>query len=81
MIIEIHFYSISKELAGASARRITVPTDSTLTNALDVLFGELPALAPIRESCLYAIGTSYAPLTAPLAEGDVISIIPPMQGG
>ena len=79
--INIHFYSISKELAGLATRPLVVPEGSRLEDALAVLFREVPALDPIRNSCLYAVGLSYAPLDQLLTEGDEISIIPPMQGG
>ncbi|MDP4198821.1 MAG: MoaD/ThiS family protein [Bacteroidota bacterium] len=81
MTIDVHFYSISRDIAGQPARQIAVPEGSTLADALDVLFREVPALADIRGACLYAVGTSYATMKRALAAGEVISIIPPMQGG
>ncbi len=79
--IDLHFYSISKDLAGQTTRSLAVPEHSRLEDVLDILFLEIPALASLRTSCLFAIGTSYASMDAPLSEGDVISMIPPMQGG
>lgn len=79
--IDIHFYSISKDLAGQSTRRLVMPEHSTLEDVLNILFLEVPSLVSVRKSCLFAIGTSYASMNALLSEGDVISIIPPMQGG
>jgi len=79
--IDIHFYSISKDLAGQATRQLVVPEHSTLEDALSILFRDVPPLASIRNSCLYAVGLSYAPKHALLADGDIISIIPPMQGG
>ena len=79
--IDIHFYSISKDLAAQTTRRLVVPEHSTLEDVLNILFLEVPSLASIRKSCLFAVGTSYAPMTISLSEGDQVSIIPPMQGG
>ncbi len=81
MTIEFHFYSISKSLAGQSTRQIVVPEGATVAQAVDRLVRATPALEAIRHSCLFAIGTDYARADAALAEGDVVSIIPPMQGG
>jgi molybdopterin converting factor small subunit len=79
--IDVHFYSISKDLAGQATRQLVVPERSTLAEVLAILFLEVPPLAPIRNSCLYAVGLSYAPMNTVLSEGNEISIIPPMQGG
>ena len=81
MLIRFHFYSISRELAGQSEMLMDLPNGSTLEAALDALSDRLEVLRSLRPSCLFAIGTSYAPMNARLSEGDVISIIPPMQGG
>ena len=81
MNIDVHFYSSAKDLAQSAARRLTLPERATLGEAIEMLFCEIPALRPLGPSCLYAIGTSYARMTADICDGDVVSIIPPVQGG
>ncbi len=91
MTIEVHFYSIAKERAGQATYALAIAEHPpscamTLGSVLDQLFCEVPALAPLREACLYAIGNAtrvpqYATMETPLTAGDIISIIPPMQGG
>ena len=81
MNVRFHFYSTSKEIAGVSELLLNVPDRSTLGEALETLFHRMAALRSLGSSCLFAIGTSYAPKDAKLIEGDEISIIPPMQGG
>ena len=85
--IDVHFYSIAKELAETAspsmraAKQLVIPERSTLEEALEILFREMPMLARIRSSCLYAVGTNYAPMNTVLSDGDQVSMIPPMQGG
>ncbi len=81
MTIRFHFYSICREIAGASEMPFDLPERATLGTALDLLFHQNAKLGAVSPSCLFAIGTSYAAKDAMLSEGDVISMIPPMQGG
>ncbi|HET6401131.1 MAG TPA: MoaD/ThiS family protein [Candidatus Kapabacteria bacterium] len=81
MLVRFHFYSISKELAGQCEVPLDVPSGSTLGAALDMLFDRMEPIRPLRSSSLFAIGTHYARMDALLSEGDIISMIPPTQGG
>ena len=81
MNLTIRFYSVSKDLAGRNETQISVPQSATLGSALELLFAEIPALRQLHPSSMYAIGVDYATLAVGLHEGDIISIIPPVQGG
>jgi molybdopterin converting factor small subunit len=81
MIVRFHFYSISKEIAGIREMPLDVSNRATLGDALDALYATMPDLRSLSASCLFAVGTNYAPKETILSEGDEISMIPPMQGG
>ena len=81
MNVTIRFYSISKDLAGASEMSLIVKPNALLADALELLYTEKPSLVPIRSSVLYAVGLQYATMDTRLAEGNTISLIPPVQGG
>lgn len=81
MNVTIRFFSVSKVIAGISEKSLTLPELSNLGNALEYLFTQLPALKKIHPSSMYAVGVDYAVGDTLLHEGDIISIIPPVQGG
>ena len=81
MNITIRFFSVSKVIAGVSERALIMQESSNLSNALEYIFAELPALKELHLSNMYAVGVDYAVGDTLLHEGDIISIIPPVQGG
>ena len=81
MNVTFHFYSISKDLAGTREMTIALPERSTLSNALEVLYLQMPVLEPLRNSTMYAVGLDYATLDSLLPPDSTISLIPPVQGG
>ncbi len=81
MNITIRLFLISKDIAGLSEKAITVPDSANLADALEYLYVELPSLKDLHPSNMYAVGHDYASADTLLREGDVISIIPPVQGG
>lgn len=40
-----------------------------------------PALEPLRSSLLVAVNLSYVKLDSPVAPGDEVALMPPVQGG
>lgn len=60
---------------------VIVENNTTLETALEAVFKQIPALKKIHASTMYAIGVDYATPSSRLHEGDIISILPPMQGG
>ena len=81
MNITIRLFSISKEIAGLSEKAITLPASANVADALEYLYMELPSLKDLHPSNMYAVGLEYANAATILHEGDIISIIPPVQGG
>jgi len=81
MNVTFRFFSLSKDLAGKKEMDFVVNENATLYSALDSLFQEIPALKQSHSSTMYAVGVEYAPPESPLHDGDIISVLPPMQGG
>jgi molybdopterin converting factor small subunit len=79
--VRVHFYSYFKELAGSVEVTESVVPGSRLEDLLQQLFLRFPNLAAMRKSALVAVGVDYQPGDYVLAEGDEVSLFPPVQGG
>ena len=81
MIVHVSFHSYFKELAGVAQTTESLPTGATLGELHDRLTERFPKLAAMRKSTLLAVGVEYQPRSHALAEGDEVSLFPPVQGG
>jgi molybdopterin converting factor small subunit len=81
MTIKVSFYSYFKELAGTAWTSESLPDGSTLSDLYDRLATRFPKLAAMRKSTLMAVGVEYQGRDYVLAEGDEVSLFPPVQGG
>ena len=82
MKIEVQFFSRLRDLVGQSAltREITTP-GTTVCDLLAALYRDHPDLGKWDKHLLVAVGLEYAARDQPLREGDVVSVMPPVQGG
>ena len=81
MQVRVHFYSYFKDLAGLAEVTETVAPGSRLEVLLQHIFLRFPKLAAMRKSALVAVGVDYEGGDYILAEGDEVSLFPPVQGG
>ena len=79
MYINVRFFAISREMAGAERQTYTLPEGATLQELQDQLFAVYPALEAQRVR--FAVNLTYAPLNTSLHDGDVVACIPPVGGG
>jgi molybdopterin converting factor small subunit len=79
MLVNVRFYAVARELAGAANQSQTLPDGASLQDLQDRLFEAYPALQAQRVR--FAINLAYAPLSADLHDGDEVACIPPVGGG
>jgi molybdopterin converting factor small subunit len=79
--VRVHFYSYFKDLAGSSEVTETVASGSRLEVLLQQVFLRFPRLAAMKKSVMVAVGVDYQSGDYMLAEGDEVSLFPPVQGG
>jgi molybdopterin converting factor small subunit len=79
--VRVHFYSYFKDLAGLAEVNENVAPGSRLEDLLQKLFLRFPKLAAMQKSALVAVGVDYQGGDYVLAEGDEVSLFPPVQGG
>jgi molybdopterin converting factor small subunit len=80
MNIDIQFWGVTARLAGGDRRHITLPNNATVADAIDLLRSDA-ALAKELPRCAYAIGADLVAPDHSLAEGDELSVLPPVSGG
>jgi MoaD family protein len=79
--VRAEFYSRLREIVGASSLEISLPEGARVSDLVDELCAEHPALRDFERSMLFGIGVEFVDKQHALKEGDVIAIMPPVQGG
>lgn len=80
MNVDIQFWGVTARLAGGDRRRLSLPDAATVADAIEQLRADA-ALARELPRCAYAIGADLVATTHILAEGDELSVLPPVSGG
>lgn len=81
MKIRVQFFSRLKEIAAAEPVDKSVPSGSTVGDLLKAVETEFPKLADWEGKLLVAVGVEFATREQALKEGDLVSFMPPVQGG
>ncbi len=79
MKIAVQLFGPLAEQAGVPRLEVT-PNGSTVQDVVAAVAAARPALK-IDRSVRFAVNTDYAAPSAPVKEGDVVSLIPPVGGG
>jgi MoaD family protein len=81
MKVRAEFYSRVKEIVGASSLELSLPENATVNDLFEQLTESYPKLQDFEKSMLFGIGVEFVNRNQPLNDGDVIAIMPPVQGG
>lgn len=81
MTVKVEFYSLLRDLAGAAELEVDLPDGATVDALLRDLYERHPALAEWDNRLLLAADLDYVERTHAIQPGEVISIMPPVQGG
>ena len=81
MRCEVLLFAHLREALGLARLTIELPGGATVGDALQLLGGEHEAIARLRGRLAVAVDEQYQPVSAPLREGCVIALIPPVSGG
>jgi molybdopterin converting factor small subunit len=79
VLVKIQYFSLLRDLNGPNS--IEIPEGSTVADLLKALFEQLPALEAWNKRLLVAAGIEWVPQDYILRPDDVISLMPPVQGG
>ena len=81
MKIRAEFYSRLRDIVGAPNLEIALREGATIADLFGELLGRYPALGDFERSVLFGIGVEFVDRKHLLKEGDVVAIMPPVQGG
>jgi len=81
MTTKVEFYSLLRDLAGTAEIEVPLPDGATIEMLLAELFKRYPGLAEWGGRLLLAANLDYVESTHVIAPGEVISVMPPVQGG
>ncbi len=81
MEVEIRYFAAAREATGIAAERLPVAAGSTIADVRTALLARHPALAGPLPTLRFALDEAFAGETAPLHDGAVLALIPPVGGG
>lgn len=81
MKITVQFFGDLRQRVGHNEVLLALPNDSDVATALAELYARFPPLREADKSILTAIGLEFTSRATQLRENDVLSLMPPLQGG
>lgn len=81
MRVTVHLFARLRDIAGAADLERTLPDGATVAALWSLLAAEFPELHAYGNAVSSAVNTEYAPMRAPLHDGDEVAFLPPVSGG
>ena len=81
MNVTVKLFAAARELAGRGEIELDLPSGATVGALRQALCAASPQLTPLAERSLIAVNEEYRVDSAPVSEGDVAALIPPVSGG
>ena len=81
MSLCILFFSVLRDIVGAEEIQFEVPGPTDVAGMLEALYGRWPALREWDGRIRVAVDLEYVGRDHPVAEGQEIAVMPPVQGG
>jgi molybdopterin converting factor small subunit len=81
MTTKVEFYSVLRDLTGVAELDLELPPGATVETLLGELQARYPALIDWDSRLLLAADLDYVERTHEIRPGEVISVMPPVQGG
>ena len=81
MKIEAQFFSRLRDLAGSGQIPFDLPEGSTVGDLLARIYVEHPAVQGWDKTLLLAVDLEFVDRAHVLRDGDVVCVMPPVQGG
>lgn len=81
MTVSVSFYSYFKDLAGSAGWEEQLPAGARVSDLLERVGQRAPRMREAERCMLIAVGVEYQTRDHVLAEGDQVSLFPPVQGG
>lgn len=81
MKITVQLFSFLRQRTGQNELTLDLPEGSTVADALTKIHARFPQLKEAEKTMVIAVGMEFATRPSQLHDGDVLSLMPPLQGG
>ena len=81
MKVRAEFFSRLRDIVGAPSLEIMLAEGATVCELVEILCDDHPRLRDFTKSMLFGIGVEFVDVRHVLGDGDVVAIMPPVQGG
>ena len=81
MNVTVHLFAAAREAAGSEGCHLVLPEPASGLHVRAALAERFPRLAAVLTSARLAVNEEYRAWDAPLADADVLAVIPPVSGG
>jgi molybdopterin converting factor small subunit len=81
MKIQVQFFAQLRDLAGAAGLDVDLAEGSTITEVLEQIYRQKPALRAHDKSALIGVGVDFVDRDYVVKPGEEIALMPPVQGG
>jgi molybdopterin synthase catalytic subunit/molybdopterin converting factor small subunit len=81
MRVTVQFFSFLRQITGTTDLPVELPANATIDDLRQELYRRFPPLRQAEKTMLIAIGVEFATPDHPLRDGDIVSLMPPLQGG
>ena len=81
MQVHAQFYAQLRDAAGCSSVDIDIPDGASISDLLEQLYANFPALRAHDKTILIGAGVEFVDRNYRLKAGEEIAIMPPVQGG
>jgi molybdopterin converting factor small subunit len=79
MLVQIQYFSRLRDLNGMA--KTEVGDEASIEELLNQLYASVPGLKAWDKHLVIAVGTEYVSREHRLAANDLVSLMPPVQGG
>jgi len=81
MQVTVLLFAAHREAAGTHEFIAELPDGATVSDALERVCAEYPAIASTARSVAFALNRTHVSADAALAHGDEVALLPPVAGG
>ncbi len=81
MQLSVLYFAALRDLMGKSEEVVELPAGASVGSLSELLQARLPELTGFMSSVRFALNEEFTSSEAKLKDGDVVALIPPVQGG
>lgn len=81
MRVTVLCFARLRDLAGSKSWTFDLAEGATVRDAWQALAAVRPAVSVMAPALSCAVNADFAPMTAPLHDGDEVAFLPPVSGG